>query len=88
MAGASLQPVSLATPRGKLTLAVLCVVGFLALVAVSLPNVALPAIQRDLHLSVQSLQWIPSAYFLTLGGFILLGGRATDLFGHRQVLLS
>jgi MFS family permease len=86
MASASLQPVSLATGRGKITVAVPCVVGFFAFVAVSLPNVALPTIQRDLFRAGQSLQWIP-AYLLTLGGFMLLGGHATDLFGRRRLLV-
>jgi EmrB/QacA subfamily drug resistance transporter len=54
----------------------------------SIVTVSLPAIQRDLRLSVQSLQWIPSGYLLTYGGFMLLGGRAADLLGRRGVLMA
>ena len=53
----------------------------------SIVNVALPAIQRDLGFSPQNLQWIVSAYSLMLGGFLLLGGRAADLFGRRRVFM-
>ena len=70
-----------ATSRGRLTLALLCAVGFLDFVDASIINVALPAIRRDLHMSVQNLQWVPSGYLLTYGGFMLLGGRAADLLG-------
>ena len=73
----------LATRRGKLTLALLCVVAFLDFVDASIVNVALPSIRRDLHFSVQSLQWVISGYLLTYGGFMLLGGRAADLLGRR-----
>ena len=78
----------LATPRGRLTLALLCAVAFLDFVDASIINIALPAIRRDLHVSVQNLQWIPSGYLLTYGGFMLLGGRAADLLGRRPVLIA
>ncbi len=78
----------LATRRGKLTLALLCAVAFLDFVDASIVNVALPSIRRDLHFSVQSLVWVPSAYLLTYGGFMLLGGRAADLLGRRRVLVT
>ncbi len=78
----------LATRRGRLTLALLCAVAFLDFVDASIINVALPAIRRDLHVSVQNLQWVPSGYLLTYGGFMLLGGRAADLLGRRRVLLA
>jgi EmrB/QacA subfamily drug resistance transporter len=67
-------------------LAFLCMVGFLDFVDASIVNVALPSIRRDLHFSVQSLQWVLSGYLLTYGGFMLLGGRAADLLGRRRVL--
>jgi EmrB/QacA subfamily drug resistance transporter len=54
----------------------------------SIVNIALPSIQRALHFSVQGLQWVPSAYLLTYGGFMLLGGRAADLLGRRRVLVT
>ena len=73
-------PSFLATRRGKLTLALLCIVAFLDFIDVV--NVALPVIRRDLHVSVQDLQWVPSGYLLTYGGFMLLGGRAADLLSR------
>jgi EmrB/QacA subfamily drug resistance transporter len=81
-------PSFLATNRGKLTLAFLCMVGFLDFVDASIVNVALPSIRRDLHFSLESLQWVLSGYLLTYGGFMLLGGRAADLLGRRRVLAS
>src|SRR5262245_54780939 len=82
------QPSFLATRRGKLTLAFLCMVGFLDFVDASIVNVALPSVRRDLHFSVQSLQWVLSGYLLTYGGFMLLGGRAADLLGRRRILVA
>jgi EmrB/QacA subfamily drug resistance transporter len=84
----STTPSFLATRRGKLTLALLCAVAFIDFIDGSIVNIALPSIRRDLHFSQQGLQWIPSAYLLTYGGFMLLGGRAADLLGRRRVLVS
>ncbi|MCW3027546.1 MAG: multidrug resistance transporter, superfamily protein [Solirubrobacterales bacterium] len=81
-------PLSLETRRGKLILALLCSVAFLDFVDASIVNVALPSIRQALHFSVQGLQWVPSAYLLTYGGFMLLGGRAADLLGRRNVLVA
>jgi MFS family permease len=88
MATASLQTSFLATRRGKLTLLLLCTVGFLDFVDTSIVNVALPSIRHDLHFSVQNLQWVLSGYLLTYGGFLLLGGRAADLLGRRRILIT
>jgi EmrB/QacA subfamily drug resistance transporter len=82
------QPSFLATRRGKLTLALLAAVAFLDFVDASIVNIALPSIRRDLGFSEQGLQWVPSAYLLTYGGFMLLGGRAADLLGRRRVLVT
>jgi EmrB/QacA subfamily drug resistance transporter len=68
-------------------LAVLCAVAFLDFVDASITNVALPHIRTALGFSVQTLQWVPSAYLLTYGGLMLLGGRLADLFGRRRILL-
>src|SRR4051794_20346870 len=76
----------LSTRRGKLTLALLASVAFIDFVDASIVNVALPDIRKDLHFSVQNLQWVPSGYLLTYGGFMLLGGRVADLLGRRRVL--
>src|SRR3954468_16147668 len=82
------QPSYLATRRGKLTLALLAAVAFLDFVDASIVNIALPSIRRDLGFSEQGLQWVPSGYLLTYGGFMLLGGRAADLLGRRRVLVA
>src|SRR6266545_3049368 len=88
MAQSAPQPSFLATRRGKLTLALLAAVAFLDFVDASIVNIALPSIRRDLGFSEQSLVWVPSAYLLTYGGFMLLGGRAADLLGRRRILVS
>jgi MFS family permease len=88
VATGSSDPPFLATTRGRLTLAVLCAVAFLDFVDASIINLALPAIRHDLHVSVQNLQWVPSGYLLTYGGFMLLGGRAADLLGRRRILIA
>ena len=82
MAALTKQPSFLATRRGKLTLALLASVAFLDFVDASIVNIALPSIRRDLHFSEQGLQWVPSAYLLTYGGFMLLGGRAADAWNR------
>src|SRR6185295_9206179 len=51
-------------------------------------NVALPSIQTDLGFSAANLQWVINAYTLVFGGFLLLGGRAGDLFGRRRLFLA
>src|SRR5215471_3676975 len=78
----------LATRRGRLVLAFLLAVAFLDFLDASIVNVALPSIARDLHFSVQSLQWVLSGYIVTYGGFLLLGGRAADLLGRRRILVA
>jgi EmrB/QacA subfamily drug resistance transporter len=55
---------------------------------VAIVNVALPSIQADLGFSATSLQWVVSAYALTFGGLLLLGGRAADLLGRRRVFVA
>src|SRR2546423_1758956 len=69
---------SLATRRGKLTLALLCAVAFLDFVDASIVNVALPSIRHHLHFSVQSLQWVLSGYLLTYGGLLVPAFRILD----------
>src|SRR6188508_3299535 len=68
-------------------LLVLCGALFLDALDVSMVGVALPSIRTDLGMSTSSLQWVVSAYVLGYGGFLLLGGRAADLFGRRRVFL-
>jgi EmrB/QacA subfamily drug resistance transporter len=78
----------LATRRGRLTLGLLCLVGFLDFADGSIVNIALPSIHDQLHVSIQNLQWVLSAYVLTYGGFLLLGGRLSDLLGRRRFLVA
>src|SRR6476646_6347845 len=75
------------TPRLWGTLLVLCAAMFLDALDVSMVGVALPSIGSDLGLSTSTLQWIVSGYILGYGGLLLLGGRAADLLGRRQVFL-
>jgi EmrB/QacA subfamily drug resistance transporter len=55
---------------------------------IAIVNVALPSIQTDLGFSQQNLQWVISAYALTFGGFLLLGGRTADLLGRRRIFMG
>src|SRR5690348_7160559 len=82
------QPSLLRTRLGVLTLLLLCGIQFMDVADTSIVNVALPSIQRSLHFSQQSLQWVASGYLLTYGGFLLLGGRLADLLGRRRVLVA
>jgi EmrB/QacA subfamily drug resistance transporter len=68
--------------------ALLGVAYFITTIDLTIVNVSLPTIGRELHFSATSLQWVATAYALTLGGFLLLGGRAADLLGRRRVLMA
>jgi EmrB/QacA subfamily drug resistance transporter len=68
-------------------LALACLAQFMVVLDVSIVNVALPSIRNDLHYSAAGLQWVVNAYVLTFAGFLLLGGRAADLFGRRRIFL-
>src|SRR2546429_9624363 len=70
--------------RGWLTLLVLCGVLFLDGLDVSMVGIALPSIEKDLHLSTSTLQWVVSGYVLGYGGLLLLGGGPADLLGRPQ----
>lgn len=65
----------------------MAIVQFMVVLDVVVANVALPIIKDALHFSDSSLQWVVTAYALAFGGFLLLGGRAADLFGRRFILL-
>src|SRR3954452_8636260 len=67
--------------------AVLAVSFFMTIVDLTIVNVALPTIGRKLHFSETNLQWVVTAYGLTFGGFLLLGGRAADLLGRRRIMM-
>ena len=77
----------LAGTHSWLVLILLCTAQFIVVLDFSVVNVALPSIQHDLGFSTQNLQWIISAYSLTFGGLLLLGGRIGDLFGRRRFFM-
>ncbi len=61
---------------------------FMTIIDLTIVNVSLPAIGRDLHFTDTTLQWVATAYGLTFGGFLLFGGRAADLLGRRRILMA
>ena len=69
-----------------LAVGVACLSSFMVVMDGAIVNVALPAMQTDMHLSAAALQWVVDAYLLVLGGFMLLAARAGDLLGRRRVL--
>src|SRR3954467_13286694 len=73
--------------RKTWTLVLCCAAQFMVILDVSIVNVALPSIRRDLGFSATDLQWVVNAYTLTFAGFLLLGGRAADLLGRRRVFV-
>ncbi|MGH8491614.1 MAG: MFS transporter [Moraxellaceae bacterium] len=70
-----------------LALYVLCCGVLMIVLDTTIVNVALPSIREDLHFTETALVWVVNAYMLTFGGFLLLGGRLGDLFGHRKLFL-
>lgn len=70
-----------------LALIVLCLGVLMIVLDTTIVNVALPSIRADLGFTETSLVWVVNAYMLTFGGFLLLGGRLGDLFGHRKLFL-
>ena len=74
-------------PRRWQALAIVCVAFFMTVLDVSIVNVALPSIQHHLHFSQTGLQWVITAYAITFGGFLLLGGRAGDILGRKRMFL-
>jgi EmrB/QacA subfamily drug resistance transporter len=71
-----------------LALYVLCLGDLMIVLDATIVNVALPSIRADLGFTEESLAWVVNAYLLTFGGFLLLGGRLGDLFGHRRFFLG
>ena len=86
MAGSE-SSVSGAPRAGWAVLAVCCLAQFMVVLDISIVNVALPAMQDDLHMSSGGLQWVINAYTLAFAGLLLFGGRAADLFGRRRVFV-
>jgi EmrB/QacA subfamily drug resistance transporter len=69
-------------------LVLVCVAQFMVVLDGTIVNVALPSIQHGLHFSATSLQWVVNVYTLFFGGFLLLGGRASDLFGRQRLFMA
>src|SRR5689334_5623262 len=86
---ASMVPATQATEfdrrRRLLVLAICCASILVVVMDISIVNVALPAMRRDLHAPVSSLQWTIDAYTLVLASFLVLAGSAADRFGRRRV---
>jgi MFS family permease len=69
-------------------LALTCASQFMVILDSAIVNVALPSVDRDLGFTTTGLVWVVNGYLLTFAGFMLLGGRAADLFGHRRMLVA
>jgi EmrB/QacA subfamily drug resistance transporter len=74
--------------RGNLILLVLCLAQFMLTLDVAVVTVALPQVQRDLHVQAADLQWVSTAYTLAFGGFLMLSGRAGDIYGRRRMFTA
>jgi EmrB/QacA subfamily drug resistance transporter len=70
-----------------LTLAIVGAAFFMTILDVAIVNVAIPSIQRDLNVAETTVQWVLTAYAITFGGFLLLGGRMADLLGRRRIFI-
>src|SRR5215213_7306099 len=81
------EPPTLDSRTRWLALVIVCLGDLMIVLDVTIVGVALPSIREDLGFSETSLAWVVNAYLLTFGGFLLLGGRLGDLFGHRRLFL-
>ena len=79
---------SLSAPNRWAVLGLVCVAQFMVILDATIVNVSLPTIEHALHFSPTGLQWIVNAYTLVFGGFLLLGGRASDLFGTQRLFIA
>ncbi|MEX2211851.1 MAG: DHA2 family efflux MFS transporter permease subunit [Gaiellaceae bacterium] len=75
-------------PRRWLVLAVVGAAFFMTILDVAIVNVAIPSIQRDFDVDEAMVQWVITAYAITFGGFLLLGGRMADLLGRRRIFIG
>ncbi len=74
--------------RQGLRLALILVAAFMVVLDFSIVNVALPSIERELHVAPATAQWVITGYAITFGGLLILGGRAADLFGRRRMFIA
>jgi EmrB/QacA subfamily drug resistance transporter len=79
---------SQSSDRRWLVLILLCAIQFMVVLDISIVNVALPTIKTALKFSEANLQWVVSAYTLTFGGFLMLGGRVADLLGRKRLFMG
>ncbi len=77
-----------AQPRHPLQLALILVAAFMVVLDFSIVNVALPSIERELHMPPDAVQWIVTGYAISFGGLLILGGRAADLLGRRRMFVA
>src|SRR5215468_12193764 len=75
-------------PRRWWALAAVSLAAFMTYLDNNIVNVAIPTIQRSLHLSVSGLEWVVSSYLLTVAGLLLVGGRLADVYGRRRLFLA
>src|SRR5256885_11166747 len=80
--------VETADRRRWIALAIVCLGQLMMVLDATIVNVALPAIQRELHFTQQNLTWVMNGYLITFGGFLLLAGRLGDLVGRKKVFLA
>ncbi|WP_433946707.1 MFS transporter [Paenibacillus sp. SN-8-1] len=81
------QSLSKADPKRWMGLALLCLANFMVIMDTSIIGVALPAIKEALGYSQENLQWVFNAYVIFFGGLLLLGGKLSDLFGHKRMFM-
>lgn len=82
------EPQAPPDPRRWIALALISLAQFMLILDVTVVNIALPSIGTDLHLGRTSLTWTVTAYTLSFGGLMLLGGRLADVFGSRRLMLT
>ncbi|WP_424917858.1 MFS transporter [Streptomyces sp. wa1064] len=90
MTGSHATPADTATSdrhRGGLALLVIASCQLMVVLDVTIVNIALPHMQKDLGFSTENLSWVVNAYTLTFGGLLLLGGRLGDILGRRRVFI-
>src|ERR1700712_3617413 len=75
------------TTRPKLTLLAVALATFMTYLDNNIVNVAMPAIQQDLHLSISGLEWVVSSYILVFASLLLAGGRLADVFGRKRLFM-
>ncbi|MBO2464618.1 MFS transporter [Actinomadura violacea] len=86
--GTTGTPAPAGTRPAWLVLALACAGQFMVILDSSIVNVALPSVDRDLGFPPAGLAWVVNGYLLAFAGFMLLGGRAADLYGHRRTLAT